>query len=88
MSDLDIKRFLFPATGMVHCDVSGGMEQKRRASCRTSIETFEAVHATVRGVHHDSSLGACTHAQDPGVLLRQHELHESVSEDHFALLQE
>lgn len=31
--------------GVVHCDVSGGMEQERRTSGRTSIETFEAVHA-------------------------------------------
>lgn len=31
--------------GVVHCDVSSGMEQERRTSGRTSTETFEAVYA-------------------------------------------
>jgi uncharacterized membrane protein YcjF (UPF0283 family) len=73
---------------MVHCDVSGGMEQEGRTSGRTSIETFEAVHTALRGIHHDCAFRAGTHAQDTGVLLWQHELHESFSEDHLALLQE
>jgi hypothetical protein len=64
------------------------MEQEGRTSGRTSIETFEAVRTAFRGIHHDCTFRAGTHAQDTGVLLWQYELHESFSEDHLALLQE
>lgn len=63
------------------------MEQKGGAGHRPGAEASAQVHNAVAGVHHRRSCRVGAHPEGAGVLLREHELHEGVPQDHLVVLQ-
>ena len=77
----------FLSSDLVHRNVASRMEQERGTGHGAGNETSAHLHATVRSVHHHGPVGDGPAAEGAGVLLREHELYESLFEDCSALLQ-
>jgi hypothetical protein len=63
------------------------MEQEGRIGCRSSIAPFAHLFSIFPGLHYQRTLRVGVDFEDARILLRKHELHEFVLQDHGALLQ-
>ena len=64
------------------------MEQERGPAPGPGFASFEKTHFAVWGFYHDFEIGIGFIEQDPGILLRQHELHQDFQQDRPSALQE
>lgn len=65
----------------------GRVEQERRVGRRPSTSPSAHLRSILPSIHYKRSLGVGADFEDAGILLRQHELHELVLQNHGPLLQ-
>jgi len=64
------------------------MEQEGGAGYRSGCSSSEELLPTVAGFRLDRPFGIGPNLEGAGILLREHELHEGLPENHFVVLQD